>query len=429
MENLPKLEKRSKNESLNSKLGNLAYKVKKALIILSASAGTFFSACNQESRNSDQNSVPEDTKQTVLIYHKDYGSSVVQPSEEMISSQEKENRWILNYIESPKYKERLGKEYLRWKMAGSPETPKDYAKTQKNLIGYIRNEKGERVAHINLISKEIVFKLAEGDSAHQVTYRLGKDKTIVEKEGKEVKVVPTSELISKGFLNNFNISPESFSIDHAFKEVDLSLLNNEDKKIIEKVISQRKQSVLLSKNFTFVKKGTLKKNVLGESVLSSNGQDERSWIDQDPRVSRNTVIADLYSMKGTIVHENTHASTLSGIGVPASTKYILQSRANANFDKSRSSWETKYAINPSEIIPRFTEFRYMLKESGIYDANTEDFKIEILDKYRKYSEKNKDSRFLRILEDLRTTFDDEEIVWIMNNIAQNSSKEKTEEMV
>lgn len=90
------------------------------------------------------------------------------------------------------------------------------------------------------------------------------------------------------------------------------------------------------------------------------------------------------------------------------------SNRDAREIKKRATKQNEYLGEPGEIKARLDELRYMLKRDGIYDAGTQDFNQEHLDKaFKKYSKDNPD-----LFQGVQS---EEDLIWLMNNIASNNT--------
>lgn len=90
-----------------------------------------------------------------------------------------------------------------------------------------------------------------------------------------------------------------------------------------------------------------------------------------------------------------------------------RSRIKRQNDLEPKSWEdrkNRHESNPEEVKSDLNALRYLLKEKGVYDAGKEDFTKEHLEKAPKSFTRD---RLLR-------KYSEEDVIWLMNNIADNS---------
>ena len=109
------------------------------------------------------------------------------------------------------------------------------------------------------------------------------------------------------------------------------------------------------------------------------------------------------------LHELSHRSvTGSDDMLPSSIDMMEKSAANP--DTTASDNELNMAV---EIYARLNVLRFLLKEEGIYDAATSDFTEENFEKMQENRKIMGDNN----VEDLLNTYDEDDIIEIMNDIA------------
>ena len=114
-------------------------------------------------------------------------------------------------------------------------------------------------------------------------------------------------------------------------------------------------------------------------------------------------------------HELSHAVDEGGSRLSKSAiEFIEDHTKQPEFDHQN------YYVEPSEFAARIQATRYLLKEEGIYDAGTEDFTKEHLDKARTNTNIKYDRHFQDILEYSKS---DKDLIKIMNTIADVSTSE------
>jgi hypothetical protein len=114
-------------------------------------------------------------------------------------------------------------------------------------------------------------------------------------------------------------------------------------------------------------------------------------------------------------HEFGHIPYNTGdLNFPENIYKEIQSR-NKEFVKSKETGKTneniEHDIHPNEVRSDKNQLLYQLKKMGIYDATKDgDIKQEQLDKFKKSGEWNR----------LQRLYSDEDILWLINNVAQNT---------
>lgn len=120
----------------------------------------------------------------------------------------------------------------------------------------------------------------------------------------------------------------------------------------------------------------------------------------------------LYSPKPTIqeieTHERSHA-TVSDF--PSDRLNITDYRKLKNYHKKNIN-VPEHDLIPGENKADLDAFRYMLKRDGIYDAGKQEFTPEMFKKAKKSATKDR----------LRSVYSDKDIIYLMNNIAQNEEE-------
>jgi hypothetical protein len=88
-----------------------------------------------------------------------------------------------------------------------------------------------------------------------------------------------------------------------------------------------------------------------------------------------------------------------------------------------------YVSDPTEVRARLGEIRMLGKKEGIYDPFTEELTPE---KFQEYINKQRDENNwqpMKPIEELRQEFTDEEILWMLNHISQNTPNENEESQI
>ena len=84
-----------------------------------------------------------------------------------------------------------------------------------------------------------------------------------------------------------------------------------------------------------------------------------------------------------------------------------------------------YYTNPTEVLGRIQEFRYLLNDQGIYDARKGEFTQEDLDKARKNERIKYNMRFQDLQDNVES---DEALIELMNSIAAVNQDNKQQTM-
>lgn len=234
-------------------------------------------------------------------------------------------------------------------------------------------------------------------------------------------------------MNNPNpLTPEQFTIDYInspkYRERLLKSGYKNPDEIIKNRIEQLKNTNVINQNYElsgFDKiwaniKGTPYSNSGSMYIPEKNTVVMNSYIDQK-RGGVNKQDSDYVK-----AHELAHAET-NGYPLNERDKSQLFNRLfmlipdseGMNKEESdnlkRESKKTDYSdvghdSNPNENKSDLNALRYQLKKEGIYDAGKQEFKLEYLEKLKPSYFKD---RLLR-------NYKKEDIVWLMNNIADNS---------
>ena len=129
---------------------------------------------------------------------------------------------------------------------------------------------------------------------------------------------------------------------------------------------------------------------------------------------------DLGDATPTLVHELSHA-TLNG-DAPFSTKfndsYVNKLMVQPGGSKFTNRWDP-YLQKPTEIKGRLDSLRYQMKSKGIYDAGTQDFSSEHLQKMRADKDIVNSEDYKSLESQLPQGRKDYGMSWLMNNIAKN----------
>jgi len=123
-------------------------------------------------------------------------------------------------------------------------------------------------------------------------------------------------------------------------------------------------------------------------------------------------------------HEIGHKVDDGGYRIPQSTKdkiYKYTKGGDKNYPQYKSgNMEFDYESSPSEFINRIQPIRYLLKQQGIYDANTKVFSIDDYKKMINNSTIKQNQHFKDVLNSLKGTEEEKKrnFIDLMNSIAK-----------
>lgn len=131
-----------------------------------------------------------------------------------------------------------------------------------------------------------------------------------------------------------------------------------------------------------------------------------------PEYSALTPENPLFGYNTTPIHEFAHAADEGGDRIPQSTKDLMF--RNTKDNSLGLPKQDYYYTNPTEVLGRMQEFRYLLNDQGIYDARKGEFTQEDLDKARKNDRIKYNARFQDLQDNVES---DEALIELMNSIA------------
>jgi hypothetical protein len=123
-------------------------------------------------------------------------------------------------------------------------------------------------------------------------------------------------------------------------------------------------------------------------------------------------------------HEIGHKVDDGGYRIPQSTKdkiYKYTKGGDKNYPQYKSgNMEFDYESSPSEFINRIQPIRYLLKQQGIYDANTKVFSVDDYKKMINNSTIKQNQHFKDVLNSLKGTEEEKKrnFIDLMNSIAK-----------
>lgn len=287
-----------------------------------------------------------------------------------------EHIWLVDYINSPKFTERSTKEQMRMEEIGV------YGKSEADYQNFLNspafnlfktNEKGDTIMAVNHVLKNIEFK------NYNKKEMSDKDFQKIMDEGKFLDT----------FMPNPDVSKASPSIKAKVRWLKESRLERlEEGKII----------------------------VL-DSILDNEGEKAAGFFNGDDMSIK--ITKDLTSdfNGATLVHEDTHKSTMMNSGINSVTFLLFKNRAEVtNKEIKDDNFIENQLKNPAEIIAKINQLRFLLKNENIYNASLEDFNESHFIKTLK-NKKIMNNFAIRQLLDTLTKSD---VIWFMNNVADTN---------
>ncbi len=273
--------------------------------------------------------------------------------------------WLIEYISSPQYKERMMREFLIWKSIGQDHGSQDFTKS----------------------------------------------KYFVENVTSLTKVEDPGNVVIDTILNRFRkISQKdlvkSYPLESIFPTIDVAnLSNSEDSLEVDKLINDR-ISMIKSTPWVIIPNIYFPKKTYGYFFPADNPVRMGGWVFKEGQV---VFLAKKLPENGKTVpvHEFNHViEDKENLAIP-STKTILEIRNLSKNPYYREHFESKARIGA---------FRRELQVLGIYNPFTDDFTKEHLEKYRFLIKEGKIKKEFGARQ-LMDSFSDEDIIWFMNNTA------------
>ena len=101
----------------------------------------------------------------------------------------------------------------------------------------------------------------------------------------------------------------------------------------------------------------------------------------------------------------------------------------AEEQKNFKEYYTEYVGDPTETRARLNEIRYLSKQNNLYDPFTQKVTPEIFkNKLKNFKYETDDKSGFDPMMQLKNTFSDEEIIYMLNNISQNENPETNDEL-
>jgi hypothetical protein len=112
------------------------------------------------------------------------------------------------------------------------------------------------------------------------------------------------------------------------------------------------------------------------------------------------------------LHEWSHAADDGGNRMPQSTTDLMLSKMKENsLDIPKDKY---YYTRPTEYLGRMQPLRYLMEQEGLYDAGTQDFTKEDLEKAKQNKTIKNNVHFKDLMNNIKS---DEDFIELMNNIA------------
>lgn len=288
-----------------------------------------------------------------------------------------QRKWILEYLNSDKYLERLAKEYFYFKkMAG--DTEDDFYK-MKDFIKVEKNKDGDTTFIYNFLGQNI--QILKGDE-NQIDW--GKMKI-------------------ENFLNKpdlASLTKEDWEKIKALRDKRFENVKNGRWMIVESI-----SGGLWGRYSDFQKKGFYN-FYTGDGLMD--------WEKQETKIP----LAGLSFVKNTFLDEKINLVATHEIGGHNS---LDAEKDMLVFTKMLMSILAKnkdhYFNDPTEVYARIFVFRAKLAELGLHDSKKEDFSTELWQKIKEDEEKYNKLLENQNVEELFKTLEEDEIIWLMNNVA------------
>jgi hypothetical protein len=238
------------------------------------------------------------------------------------------------------------------------------------------------------------------------------NKSIKTNEKKDTIQLEEIRKKEEAWLKAYYNSPKF--LERLKKEKDIIL----ETPVVELPISKELNAFLYSKG-TQEKENLLKNISSNEIYFKKEGADNMdSTITGtfDPHTLKIDINQTKYNQpeytkhNASVIHELTHKSLRNTEFDPNPQSKLKDTVWNSAKNENVKGYWTKI----EEVKPFLNSFRYILEQSGIYDAKTEDFTKEHLEKYKNLLKNYKGpSEYER----LKAGYNDDTIIWLMNNIA------------
>lgn len=124
------------------------------------------------------------------------------------------------------------------------------------------------------------------------------------------------------------------------------------------------------------------------------------------------------------LHEWSHAADDGGNRMPQSTTDLMLSRMKENsLDIPKDQY---YYTRPTEYLGRMQPLRYLMEQEGLYDAGTQDFTKEDLEKAKQNKTIKNNVHFQDLMKNVNS---DEDFIELMNTVASVNQKDNSRTMM
>ncbi len=124
------------------------------------------------------------------------------------------------------------------------------------------------------------------------------------------------------------------------------------------------------------------------------------------------------------LHEWSHAADDGGNRMPQSTTDLMLSKMKKNsLDIPKDVY---YYTKPTEYLGRMQPLRYLMEQEGLYDAGTQDFTKEDLEKAKQNKTIKNNQHFQDLMKNVKS---DEDFIELMNKVASVNQKDNSRTMM
>ena len=124
------------------------------------------------------------------------------------------------------------------------------------------------------------------------------------------------------------------------------------------------------------------------------------------------------------LHEWSHAADDGGNRIPQSTTDLMLSKMKENsLDIPKDKY---YYTRPTEYLGRMQPLRYLMEQEGLYDAGTQDFTKEDLEKAKQNKTIKNNVHFQDLMKNVNS---DEDFIELMNTVASLNQKDNSRTMM
>ena len=124
------------------------------------------------------------------------------------------------------------------------------------------------------------------------------------------------------------------------------------------------------------------------------------------------------------LHEWSHAADDGGNRMPQSTTDLMLSKMKENsLDIPKDKY---YYTRPTEYLGRMQPLRYLMEQEGLYDAGTQDFTKEDLEKAKQNKTIKNNVHFQNLMDNVNS---DEDFIELMNTVASVNQKDNSRTMM